>query len=187
MKRIAAGAEAHVYRDDTSIVKKRVEKQYRHSDLDDRLRRSRTRREARLLDHLSVAPDVVEVDDTSIRIEYVEGDLLTDVVEDNPDVMLSVGEAVSTVHNRGAHHGDLTTSNVILTPDPVIIDFGLGGRTERAEDKAVDIYLLRKAIISKHNNVFEDAWSAFTAGYDPEGKQAILERYHDVRKRGRYK
>jgi TP53 regulating kinase and related kinases len=52
-------------------------------------------------------------------------------------------------------HGDLTTSNILLNEqeEMVLIDFGLGGGDGSAEDKAVDIYVLERALAATHPNM----------------------------------
>jgi serine/threonine protein kinase len=78
-----------------------------------------------------------------------------------------VGTAVGKIHEADIVHGDLTTSNLMLTPavaadsggatdEPsdshqiVIIDFGLGMTRPVIEDKAVDLYVLERALVSTH-------------------------------------
>lgn len=62
---------------------------------------------------------------------------------------------MAALHDGGVVHGDLTTSNLILrSPDSalVLIDFGLAYTTTLAEDKAVDLYVLERAITSAHSH-----------------------------------
>ena len=187
MTRIIQGAEAHVEKNDNAVKKTREAKPYRHEDLDNRIRKQRTRTEANLLRKLSFTPSLINVDDTKLTIEYIDGSILTEVIEANPSIMEDVGETVTEMHDRDIYHGDLTTSNIIIDDEPVIIDFGLGGHTDRAEDKAVDLYLLHKAITSKHYTVAKKAWEAFNDGYQPRNQQGITERFNEVKQRGRYK
>ena len=51
-------------------------------------------------------------------------------------------------------HGDLTTSNMIVREADealVLIDFGLATVATLPEDKAVDLYVLERAITSAHS------------------------------------
>lgn len=185
--RIIQGAEAHVERQQDTIIKQRVTKPYRHDELDQRIRERRTQTEANLLQKLSFTPGLIDTEDTTLRMEYVDGDLLKERLESTPSVMQAVGETVMKMHDRDIYHGDLTTSNIIIDDEPVIIDFGLGGHTDRAEDKAVDLYLLHKSIESKHPGVAQTAWDHFQTAYNPANKQGILERFDEVKQRGRYK
>lgn len=63
-----------------------------------------------------------------------------------------MGRLVSKVHESGIIHGDLTTSNMIMTSHNYIalIDFGLSYFKESAEDRAVDLYVLERAFKSTH-------------------------------------
>ena len=53
MQLISQGAEAQIYLEGTTLFKKRVSKTYRIKAIDDRLRRLRTRSEAKLLQNRS--------------------------------------------------------------------------------------------------------------------------------------
>jgi TP53 regulating kinase and related kinases len=59
------------------------------------------------------------------------------------------------MHDTGTTHGDLTTSNILLNnkEELVLIDFGLGGGEGSVEDKAVDIYVLERALTATHPNM----------------------------------
>jgi len=186
---IAQGAEAKIYKDEHTVIKKRVSKAYRHDELDDRLRSKRTKTETSILSRLSCAPDVTQNDDDyTITSEYIDGTLLTEYIADEPSIMEAVGEALTTVHDKDIYHGDLTTSNIIIQDNqPIFIDFGLGGYSDRVEDKAVDIYLLKKALVSKHQLVLNQAWTSFLDGYQPNNRDAVQERFDEVKRRGRYK
>ncbi|MBD3355048.1 hypothetical protein GF361_03615, partial [Candidatus Woesearchaeota archaeon] len=52
MKQIDRGAEATIYKDRKEILKEREKKGYRLKEIDDKLRKSRTRREAKVLNKL---------------------------------------------------------------------------------------------------------------------------------------
>ncbi|KAK2961361.1 putative EKC/KEOPS complex subunit bud32 [Blattamonas nauphoetae] len=63
-----------------------------------------------------------------------------------------LGTILAKLHDANVIHGDLTTSNMILTPSNQIclIDFGLSYASADIEDKAVDLHLLRRACTSTH-------------------------------------
>ena len=67
MKLIAQGAEAKLYKDRGLLIKYRAPKEYRIQEIDGRLRKSRTRREARILQKLAgldfPSPRLVEFND----------------------------------------------------------------------------------------------------------------------------
>ena len=70
-----------------------------------------------------------------------------------------IGSTLAVLHDGGLVHGDLTTSNMILRQneneggkrDLLLIDFGLSFNSALAEDKAVDLYVLERALLSLHS------------------------------------
>ncbi len=131
-KLIAQGAEAIIYSDGSTVVKDRFTKKYRHPEIDTRLRRSRTRREGKILTKLVEAevhvPDLIKIDDKEMKISmsHIPGDMIKVVVDclekkaDYPSIislMKEIGECVAVLHNKRIVHQDLTTSNMILHAD----------------------------------------------------------------------
>jgi Kae1-associated kinase Bud32 len=197
MRRIlGGGAEAIIYLDH-DVVKDRIKKSYRIDQIDARLRRFRTKREAKILERLQNAgfssPKLVAHDEKqTVFMEYLEGPKLRDILEksDYRKLCGQVGKKIASMHNNGIIHGDLTTSNMILKGDEIFfIDFGLSFFSAKLEDKAVDLHLLRQALESKHYTVWNDCFKAALEGYRQEAKDApeVLKRLELVEKRGRYK
>lgn len=98
---------------------------------------------------------------------------------------------VGRLHTAGIMHGDLTTSNMILSDRDgrcVLIDFGLAQATSEIEQRGVDIHVLFQTLEStnpKKASVFKDAFirgytQTFTQGAD------VLTREHEIELRGRY-
>jgi tRNA A-37 threonylcarbamoyl transferase component Bud32 len=116
MKEIARGAESVIYEDKGTIIKDRLKKSYRIKELDDELRRQRTRREASLLMKIPIPhPKLIHSDDKEkIVMEKVEGEKLREVLDHRPELAKIIGEMVAELHNHNIIHGDLTTSNMIL-------------------------------------------------------------------------
>ena len=46
-----------------------------------------------------------------------------------------------------------------------LVDFGLGFISNKVEDKAVDIHLLKQALESKHYKYFEELYNTVMVGY----------------------
>ena len=192
MKEIARGAEAVLYEDKGRIIKHRLRKTYRIKELDDELRKQRTRKEANLLRKIAIPhPRLIETDDKErIVMEKINGVKLRDVLDEQPILAKKVGELVANMHNNNIIHGDLTTSNMLLVnkKEVVFIDFGLSFQSNKIEDKAVDIHLFRQALDSKHHIVQSFAMAAFKQGYKKARQhKEILKRLEQVEKRGRYK
>jgi Kae1-associated kinase Bud32 len=198
-KILGSGAEATVYLNAAnSVEKERIPKNYRHPDIDSTLRKLRTRKESKVLSDLSqfgFVPKLMTSKTTpenSIEMEYVEGVQLKKLLDSNPSLARYIGKNLAQMHDKNIIHGDLTTSNMILSGKGkseklFFIDFGLSFNSRRIEDKAVDIHLFKQALESKHFKVFDKAYSEFLKGYNPIDKKEILERLEIVETRGRYK
>lgn len=194
MQTIAEGAEATLYRDDGTVVKVREPKRYRHEELDARLRLERTEQEARLLEKARQAgvnvPRVETRGEDELALERIDGQLLKDVIEEEQAVWPLIGAAAARLHNRDVIHGDLTTSNMILSGgDLYLIDFGLGTFSQRAEDRATDLHLLKEVMDSTHTAIADDAMDVVLTAYEDhaDDAEAVLERYEEIEGRGRYK
>ena len=71
MKLIAQGAEAKIFKKKDSVLKDRIKKSYRLPQIDIKLRKSRTRSEAKILRKASGiinVPKVIRVDDKKMNI-----------------------------------------------------------------------------------------------------------------------
>ena len=102
-----------------------------------------------------------------------------------------IGKILGTLHKNGIMHGDVTTSNFILTSDKLtILDFGLAQRTEKIEDHAIDLRLFKEVLNSAHVAIVNQAWSSFLSGYGKivgnSRKEKVISQVSDIEKRGRY-
>ena len=191
----------------SAILKRRPVKGYRHPDLDLKIREQRTVREARALVRARkagvLAPAVFSVDKKtcSIVMERLHGPTVRDVISNAsasselPGRLLrAVGAVVSKLHAADTIHGDLTTSNFMLrepdNPDHVVvIDFGLVRQSADDEERAVDLYVLERAISSTHPLVLDPmthVWAGYsTGGLAGPKVERTLKRLEQVRARGR--
>jgi len=180
-------------------VKLRKEKRYRHPDIDVRLRSTRTRQEAGILEKLHrlgfPSPELRAMDDRAaeIRMELLCGEKVRDLLDGSCDwnpLAEQLGALVAQLHQNDIIHGDLTTSNMLLIGKRLhLIDFGLGYYSAKAEDKAVDLHLLRRALTSRHPALAEDFFGAAISAYRKarlEQSGPVLERLALVERRGRY-
>jgi Kae1-associated kinase Bud32 len=128
-------------------------------------------------------------------MEYLDGKKLKDVLnsmerKDRERVCGQIGEMVAKLHSSGIMHGDLTTSNMILMENRVmLIDFGLGKFSDKVEDQAVDLFLLYEALKSTHFDILEEAWEKIINVYSrnyPEARP-VLKRIEKIKNRRRYK
>lgn len=198
MKKLSHGAEAIIFSDRKTILKQRARKSYRIAEIDERLRLSRARREAKILEKLRESglkvPKVISLDEknASLRMEFLKGRKVRDFLAAGncKKTGEDIGKAVAKMHALNTIHGDLTTSNMILKgKDIYFIDFGLGFFSEKAEDKAVDLHLLRQALNSSHNKIAGKCFDAAIAAYGKSYARGseVLKRLEKVEARGRYK
>jgi len=200
---IAKGAEADIFascflgRD--ALVKIRSPKRYRATELDDSLRSSRTKNEARLMKEARRAgvrtPVVYSIDlkESSITMEKVEGVGVKEKLDLDPDsateVCRMIGRTVADLHNSGICHGDLTTSNMIFTKDRRIclIDLSMGRTRAELEDIGVDMRLLERAFASAHPHL-TGAFSVLMASYLAVKKEPerLIHKIEEIKNRGRY-
>ena len=199
-KLIYQGAEAIILKENNKVIKKRIKKSYRISELDERIRKLRTRREARLLKKASKIvsiPKIIKADEKTkeIIMQFIDGKKLSEHLEGfqfekQKKILKKIGEDIAKLHNADIIHGDLTTSNMILKNNEIyFIDFGLGFISHKFEDKAVDLHLLRQALEAKHFKHWKELYKEFEKSYLSNYKEAkkVLERLKAVEKRGRYK
>ena len=194
---IGRGAEAIPIHKDGKLIKQRITKSYRLPILDEKLRKTRTRKEAKLLEKaakLIPTPKIIKSSDKTMEIdmEFLDGKKLSEHLNSLPnaqEVCIQIGQNIARLHNAGIIHGDLTTSNMILKENKVyFIDYGLGYESEKAEDKAVDLHLIKQALEAKHFQHFESFFKAVEEGYKISKHHIlVLNRLKAVEKRGRYK
>ena len=203
MQPLSVGAEASIFQSDflgrKAIVKKRTAKAYRHPTLDQRLRNACTRKEARLLREARRAgvrtPMVYDVDlsESTLVMEYIEGDKVRELLEQRPEmadeVCYRIGADLGRLHSHRIAHGDLTTSNMILMPDGTLcfLDISLGESMAELEALGVDLQLFHRAFLSAHSTL-ADSYDSFLKGYmdHQEKGRSVLERAEEIRNRGRY-
>lgn len=196
------GAEADIYvttwNGRKSILKIRKRKDYRNELLDNRIRRLRTTREAKMISEVKSfgisTPLVYFVDQKKCEIflQYVPGKLVRDLP--NGTIIKAckkIGRIVGTLHKNGIMHGDLTTSNFILTREGlIIIDFGLAQKTEKVEDHAIDLRLFKEVLNSAHIDIVGKSWESFLNGYEKivgtPRKERVIWQVSVIEKRGRY-
>lgn len=201
------------------IVKFRPPKPYRHPKIDAMITKSRTVGEAKFMVRLAKvgipAPTLILIDVQNgvIWMENV-GTLLPDgsvssmknhlwflernqgacVGAEVEGICKSVGLVIAKLHLNDMIHGDLTSSNILLQEsEAYLIDFGLSSYSGLAEDKAVDLYVMERAILSTHSDYAEEYNAWLLLGYQhahvtkSEKKKhgETIRKLEDVRLRGR--
>ena len=201
------GAEANLFLEEWHqrkvIMKTRLPKSYRLPKLDEQIRTYRTIHEPQLIHRAKEAgvptPAIFMIDtkNSTIVMEFIEGKQLKQVLnnidrEERLQLCQHIGELIGQLHEHDIVHGDLTTSNMILTPDNkvVFVDFGIGEYSAEFEIHGVDLHLMKRAFQSTHYRYAEECFKAVMKGYEKiTGKmtmKSILEKIEEIERRGRY-
>lgn len=191
---MARGAEAVVSRTGflgfPAVSKDRVAKGYRVKALDLKLRKTRTRVEARLLSEAKSAgvlcPLVYSASGNELVTSFVSGERLRELLLGKKTgfarkILSETGKSLARLHSAGIVHGDFTTANVIVSGGKAwVIDFGLGGFSKELEEQAVDVLLMKRSLKP-------DEFKFFFAGYKANpGSGKVLGKLAEIESRGRY-
>jgi TP53 regulating kinase-like protein len=112
--------------------------------------------------------------------------------EERADLCRRIGELVAKLHSHNIIHGDLTTSNFILSNENrlFLIDFGLAERQIEIETKGVDLHLMKRGLQSTHNQIAQECFRNVLIGYSKYIGQSftkvILKKIGEIERRGRY-
>jgi TP53 regulating kinase-like protein len=206
-KLLKKGAEASLYLADWHgrkvVIKARLPKKYRPAELDAKIRSYRTAHEPQLMHEAKKAgvqtPTIFLVDmkHASITMEFVEGKQVKQVLgsvskKEKQELCVRIGELIGKMHKHGVIHGDLTTSNMILSAEGKIflVDFGLGEKNTELEARGVDLHLMKRALQSTHYQFAEACFEHVMRGYcavvGAEDAKNVLEKIKEIERRGRY-
>ena len=181
------------------VFKQRVVKGYRHPVLDKSLQAARIKNEVRLMleaRRAGIAVPVIyaiDLEGNRIVMEEIPGVRVKDALESLPkdraeEICRKIGAIAARMHMNDIVHGDLTTSNMLLDGERiVVIDFSLGSKTSEVEDKGVDMHLLEEAFHSAHYKrieLFEVVRDSYVRSYP--GGADVLQKVKEIEKRGRY-
>jgi TP53 regulating kinase and related kinases len=209
LKLLYRGAEADVFRGDwcglPAVYKMRKPLPYRLPELDKLIRSQRTLHEAQMI-HQSKAAGVstpylyhLSPPDALLVMEHLEGERLktlllqADLTTGRLEALgEEFGRSIARLHAAGIMHGDLTTSNVIIGRDDglSLIDFGLAIHSQRLEDQAVDLRLIKETLTGAHNSVSKRFMRSLLSGYSSvlgeERGEAATRKLVEIERRGRY-
>lgn len=204
---IKKGAEASLYLEEWHnrkvIMKRRLPKKYRIPELDLMIRSQRTIHEPNIMHKAKEAgvptPTIfmVDVDEAKIVMEFVEGKQVKEMLdnvshEERLRLCNLIGRLIGRLHKHGIIHGDLTTSNMILTPygKVVFVDFGLSERSVELEPKGVDLHLMKRTLHSSHYKHAKECFKVVLNGYAEsvgnEEAKKVIAKIREIEKRGRY-
>lgn len=206
------------------IIKYRPPKPYRHPKIDALITKLRTVGEAKFMAKLAkigvAAPALILLDapngviwmdhvgidlpngQVSLIKNYLwhlekEGDKESCLSSEVEQVLKATGSAIAKLHLNDMIHGDLTTLNLILQDNDVyLIDFGLSTYSNLPEDKAVDLYVMERAVLSTHSDYadqynlwllqgYEELHQSYASKGGRKKLQETIKKLEDVRLRGR--
>jgi len=183
------GAESAVTISGEVVEKHRHQRAYRHPKLDERLRRERTRGEARLLSDARRqgvrTPVIRDIDTAEMKLilQRVGEDDLRDAL--TAEHVRTVAEQLARLHEAGLVHGDPTTRNVRVGDRVSLIDFGLGYYSGDPEDHAMDLRVLLGSLAGTDDDA-ERLRNAVLDAYRGAGDDSVLDRLSEIEARGRY-
>lgn len=205
---LAKGAESDIleksYLGEDAILKKRVSKSYRVKEIDNKIRKMRTKIESKLISDIKTcgvkSPVLFDVnlEDESILMEKIHGNLVKDIMdslssEDRFNLAKKIGYNIGLMHNKDIIHGDITSSNMMVDDEGnfVFFDFGLGSYSDLVEDKATDLLVLKKSFQSIDYEIANETFDWILDGYidsyeDDLNKNMILNKIKEIESRGRY-
>lgn len=208
MKLLYRGAEADVFRGEwcgrPAVFKLRTPLLYRLPELDNLIRSRRTVREAQMIHQSKLAgvsaPHLYYLSphEALLVMEFVKGERLKTLLLEAGLTKGRVtrlggefGRSIARLHAAGIMHGDLTTSNVIVDGDVLsLIDFGLAIRSQRLEDQAVDLRLIKETLTGAHNEVSKHFMQSLFSGYSSvlgsARAEAATRKLAEIERRGRY-
>ncbi len=208
VKLLYRGAEADVFRGEwcgqPAVYKMRKPLLYRLPELDKLIRSQRTVHEAQMI-HQSKLAGVsapylyyLSPPEALLVMEYIEGKRLKTLLLEAGLTRGRVealgeefGRSIARLHAAGIMHGDLTTSNVIVDGDALsLIDFGLAIHSQRLEDQAVDLRLIKETLTGAHNSVSKPFMQSLLSGYASvlgrARAEAATKKLAEIERRGRY-
>ncbi|HID47455.1 MAG TPA: Kae1-associated serine/threonine protein kinase, partial [Methanococcaceae archaeon] len=135
--------------------------------------------------------DIVHNDlTTSNFIVMREGDThgIREVSESDKEDSLCNSCTQGVVEDNKDDKINLKVDRELLKKNKVyIIDFGLGKFSNMLEDKAIDLIVLKKSIMSTHYRVFEEVWNRILEGYKVyRDWKKVVDYIDEVERRRRY-
>lgn len=183
------------------VEKRRLNKRYRIQEIDTRLISSRTKEEAKLMAAARkqgvCVPIIFDVDLLKgiITMEYLIGKRIKDIYntlskEKRLRLCEDIGESIGRLHMGDIIHGDITTSNMILSEGRIhFIDFGLGEINHEVEAKGVDLHVLMEAMESTHSR-YAHEFNYVLKGYKRtylKNPKEVEGKIQEIVQRGRYR
>ena len=197
MKILSFGAEAQILlKDENTLKKVRTVQEYRHPQLDKRIRKKRTKREFKVLnklfnENINVPKvDNLNLDECSFEMQYIQGKCIIESM--NFETLKLAITQIAKIHKLEIVHGDLTPLNMLIKDNQIyIIDFGLSEYSKDREERAVDLNVFFIFLKNDYPELFKckDLLLEIyrTEFNDDSQVDEIFTRLEEVEKRGRNK
>ncbi len=193
------GAEAVIKEDNffgREVIRKiRIEKKYRIKEIDEKIRKARNRKEARILHQIKEvgirAPVIYDIDDFEITMEKIKGKILADYLNNLDEdsvkkILIKIAEIAALMHMHGYAHGDFTTSNMIYLDDNIyLIDFSMSEKDGDMENMAVDLHMFEESFKSSHYRYYH-LIHEFYGRYEKIMGREIINKVNEIKRRRRY-
>jgi len=158
-KIIQQGAEAIIsLNKNNQILKNRIKKSYRLPEIDNKLRKSRTKAESKIINKLNKiipVPKIISTDKENIIMQYIRGKKLSEHLEslNYKEISKQIGKILTKLHNQNIIHGDLTTSNMIYVENDKQDNIINNSKTIKVHDQITNSKISEnKTNISNKNN-----------------------------------
>ena len=182
------------------VSKRRFPKQYRTHVLDSKLRRERTKLEAKVMHRAkttgTLCPFVLNVDLEKCEIiqTKLNGTALVDYLSTasrsptssagSTRMLKKAGEQLGRLHNARISHGDSTTSNFMVVGKEVyLFDFGLSEFDSSIENQAIDLLLFSKSVSPAQFQTFLKGYKKICGKNDTK---RLLVQVKEIQSRARY-
>jgi Kae1-associated kinase Bud32 len=167
------------------VIKNRIKKSYRIPVLDEKLRKIRTRSEAKIISKLEKiipVPKIIKTDEKQeIIMQFIYGKKLSDNLEnrDYKKICKLIADNITKMHNQGIIHGDLTTSNMIYVENSnndsnKKSDVSLNLQQPLSKDLTINNKITAKSLSMRKQLSREDK-SASEANADDQGKVYFID------------
>lgn len=168
-----------------TLRKYRNQKKYRPTALDEMIRSTRTRSEARLIHKARLAgvrvPHIYYVNKDSIYLQKIDAKNL-DMQKMEREYVMEAARYLARLHGADIVHGDFTPANLMVDREGqmYVIDFGLGFVSNDLEDFAVDV-------LTMLNSLENGSARLFFNQYRKHAKKDITKKLEKIQSRGRYR
>ncbi|MCH8520170.1 MAG: Kae1-associated serine/threonine protein kinase [Nanoarchaeota archaeon] len=197
MELLSYGAEAQIeILNENTLKKIRTIQEYRHPQLDKRIRKKRTKREFKVLQKLFLEKlhvpkvDNLNLEECSFEMQYIQGKCIVENM--NTNYLSKAMIQIAKIHKLGIVHCDLTPLNMLIKDDEIyLIDFGLSEYSKDREERAVDLNVFFIFLKNDYSELYENKEELLNIYREEFNDDVIVDeiftRLEEVEKRGRNK